>query len=311
MYSRFLEGVGFSKEGLNDLVVNRGSETTWDILQKIAEDFSKFYGFAISIKYNMNFDTIELYHIPFEYTRLCEPDDVDYVGRIAVYNNWDKSKKRIIKDSDIDLLHIFNPNPEVIQSQVDKAGGWTKYKGQIFWYSKNGPSSYPLSKVDSVLEDCVTDAQIKAFKYNNVTTSFMASHMLITKGKPEGTKEEDDMEKNLLQFQGADNASKILHVEIEYDEQIPELKPFESINNDRLFQYTESSVHENIRKQFLIPPVLVGDLIAGKLGTSEEIYDAYALYNTLTKKDRNTISRAFTKIFEFWIINLGVDFSIE
>lgn len=127
----------------------------------------------------------------------------------------------------------------------------------------------------------------------------------------EGENEESNLETDLMQFQGAENANKIMHVELERDEETPELKPFETVNNDKLFEYTEQSIHENIRKQYLIPPVLTGDLIAGKLGTSEEIYDAYALYNALTLKERNMLERVFRKLFSLWHEGIGDDFSIK
>ncbi len=311
LYSRFLEGEGFEEDSLNEVVVNRKGVLAWDLLQKITEDYSKFHGFAIHVKYNLQFDVASLEYVPFHYCRLGQPDDVEYVGKIAVYDNWDKCKKKIIKSSEINYLHVFNNDPVVIQKQIDKEGGWSKYKGQVLWYSRLGPGVYPLSSVDSVLEDCVTDGQVKTFKYNNVTTNFMASHMLVTKGKQEGEEEQDDLDKDLQEFQGAENSNKIMVVEVEYEEQIPELTPFETVNKDRIFEYTEKSIHENIRKQFFIPAVLAGDLIAGKLGTSEEIYDAYTLYNTLTKKERNIFSRVFTTLFEFWKDELGDNFKIK
>lgn len=318
-YSRFLQGKGFVNETLNDIIINRKRNTLWSLYREVIKNYAKFKGFAIHINYNAAYEIVELQSIPFEYTRLTTPDDTEYVGKIAVYDDWAREKSlrtisRIMR-MDINTIHIFNPLPEVIQAQVDIAEGWDKYKGQIFWYSEEGPSKYPLCSLDSVLEDCVTDGQIKTFKYNNVTTNFLASHLLITKGKQEGEggtdQEPKEFEKTIVQFQGAENANKIMHVEINYDEDIPELKEFKHVNDDKLFEYTEKSIHENIRKELLIPPVIVGDLIAGKLGTSEEIYDAYALYNALTFKERDELSKLFSNFLQLWHNDLGDDFAIE
>jgi len=318
-YSRFLQGKGFVNEKLNDLIINRKRNTLWSLYRDVIKNYAKFKGFAIHINYNAAYDIVELQNIPFEYTRLTMPDDIEYVGKIAVYDDWarEKSLRRIsrIIRMDINAIHIFNPLSEVIQAQVKIAGGWDKYKGQIFWYSEEGSSKYPLCSLDSVLEDCVTDGQIKTFKYNNVTTNFLASHLLITKGKQEGEGgidfEPKEFEKMIVQFQGAENANKIMHVEADYNEEIPELKEFKHVNDDKLFEYTEKSIHENIRKELLIPPVIVGDLIAGKLGTSEEIYDAYALYNALTFKERDELSKLFSSFLKLWHKDLGDDFTIE
>jgi len=318
IYGRFLQGKGFVNESLNNVIINRKRHTLWSLYREVIKNYAKFKGFAIHINYNAAYEIVELQNIPFEYTRLTTPDDTEYVGKIAVYDDWAREKSlrtisRIMRN-DIKAIHIFNPLPEVIQAQVEIAEGWDKYRGQIFWYSEEGSSKYPLCSLDSVLEDCVTDGQIKTFKYNNVTTNFLASHLLVTR-KIEGAKDTDqepaEFEKMIVQFQGAENANKIMHVEADYDEDIPELKKFEHVNDDKLFQYTEESIHQNIRKELLIPPVLVGDLIAGKLGTSEEIYDAYALYNALTFKERDELSKLFSNFLELWHKDLGDDFTIE
>lgn len=318
IYARFLQGKGFVNESLNDLIINRKRHTLWSLYREVIENYAKFKGSAIHVNYNANYEIVELQHIPFEYTRLTTPDDIEYVGKIAVYDDWAREKSfrtisRIMR-MDIKAIHVFNPLPEVIQAQVEIAGGWDKYRGQIFWHSDRGASKYPLCSLDSVLEDCVTDGQIKTFKYNNVTTNFLASHLLVTRkteGEGDTDQESDEFEKIIVQFQGAENANKILHAEADHDEDIPRLEKFEHVNDDKLFEYTEKSIHENIRKELLIPPVLVGDLIAGKLGTSEEIYDAYALYNALTFKERDELAKLFSSFLQLWHNDLGDDFTIE
>lgn len=311
MYGRFLKGKGFTVDALNKVIVNRWGVNGLNLLREAAGSYSLFRGFAIHVNYNTLFEIKELTAIPFEQCRLVTPDDTDYVGGIAVYNNWAGEKYKSITPAKAVRYHKFNPLPEVIMAQVEKAGGWTNYKGQVFYFSADGPNMYPLCSLDAVLEDCVTDGKIKAFKYNRITTDFMASHMLVTKGKMEGGEEKRAFDRNIESFQGAENANKIFHVEIDQDEDKPEVIPFEHTNNDRIFQYTEASVHENIRKRLFIPPVLVGDLIAGKLGTSEEIYDAYALYNSVTEIDRLEIEEKLAPLFQLWVNDLGEEVKIE
>lgn len=293
MYARFLSGEGI--DGAKKIVVNRKGHTLDFIHEKVVESYSIFRGYALHFNYNANFKITEIQLVRFENCRLGLPDDEDYSGMIAVYNNWDRARGSVIQQAKIKRYYAYNPNPEVIKAQVKADGGWSKYRGQVLYFSADG-DSYPLCSLDSVLEDCVTDAQVKVFKYNNVTTNFMASHMLVTKGKSESTDESDDFATSLTQFQGAENTGKIMHIEIDFDEDKPELQAFETVNNDKLFEYTETSVHANIRKKLLIPPVLIGDLIAGKLGTSEEIYDATAFYNSITSKERTKIYDDITAI---------------
>jgi hypothetical protein len=120
----------------------------------------------------------------------------------------------------------------------------------------------------------------------------MASHMFVHKGKFESEQAKQDFEDYLEHFQGAESVGNIMLIETEMDEAIPELKPFAIQNNDKLWEFTETSIKNNIVQNYMIPPVLAGILQAGKLGTASEIEDATIYYNDITKDDRIEIESA-------------------
>lgn len=90
-----------------------------------------------------------------------------------------------------------------------------------------------------------------------------------------------------------------------------ELKKIEIQDVDRLYEYTETSVKNNIRESFLIPPVLLLQT-AGKLGTATEIRDATAYYNGITYHERLIVEEIFKAVFENFYpkINLTGNYSI-
>ena len=299
MHQDFLFGEGFEKYG--DRIVNAKHKLTLDkLLERLAFDFSYFFGFALHINYNANFKIHSIKHIPFEYCRLGRPDDSDVVGKIAVYNNWDRKYQKKLNKNHIAHIDIFNPDPDIIKYQVIKAGGWKNYKGQVYWYSNAGDYVYPPSPFDSVLEEVETDSKIQLYKYRSVINSFSAGHMLVWRGQFETTQDEIDFEEDLKKFMGAENAGSVFLVQLDFDEQEPELKKFEQFNTDKLFSYTEKSIQDNIRKRKKIPPVLIGDLIVGRLGTAEEILDATILYNAFTKKDRKLLTETLQELLSLY-----------
>jgi hypothetical protein len=235
--------------------------------------------------------------LPFEFVRKGVEGRE---GLFAVYNNWDK--RDLNERYDTSRIAFINPfNPSKVVNEISKCEGVTieekfkNYKGQVFWFSKEG-YNYPLSPIDPVLEDAQTTYQIKLFKNKNIRTNFMSSHMFVHKGGFEDDIQREEFKQSLEKFQGAEMVGNIMLVEVDQVEQVPQLLPFTIQNNDKLWEFTEQSTINNIVQNYLIPPVLVGVLQAGKLGTANEINDAHSFYNNHTSYDRLVVSEEFTKL---------------
>lgn len=311
VYAKFIEGDGFKDVTFYKSKVNYDGLTMDKLLRMLIADYSKLRGFAIHINYNALFKITELNFVPFEHTRLSAPDD-EYSGKIAIYPDWDKSRQRYIKKSDLDFINVFNPDPEIIQYQVDSAGGWDQYKGQILWYSGAGMNTYPTAIMDSVIEDVDTDAQIKVFKNRNARVGFIEPVMMVHKGKFETEKERDIFMAALKKYQGAEQEGNIMLIEVNQDEEIPELKQFTATDKDRKYENTEKTIHDNIRRSVLVPKVLVSDDVPGSLGASNEINNACVYYSALTNKERRIFEETFQMLYPYMQQqnNASNDFSI-
>lgn len=295
LFKKFVNGLGFEDKIWSSQIVTFNKHTIEDLLFFVCEDYTRFSGFTLQLNYNANLIISEINHVPFEYARLSLHDDYDYIPFIAICNNWDRKRKKNLSEKDIVYIDVFNINKEIITKQIERDGGIEKYKGQVFWYPTT--MQYPLSYIDPILEDVQSDSKIQTFKYKNITTNFMASHMLVT-DPFESKQDEQDFFERIKEFQGADNASRLMWLQKRHPEQSVELQKFEIANNDKLFEYTETSVQKNIRKRFGIPTVLAGELTPGKLGATQEVEEATAFYNGVVKQDRIIISRMFKQIFD-------------
>lgn len=311
--AKFIYGGGFASESLAKLKLNKEGLTANKLLFKIGKSRSKLSGFAIHVNYNALYQVSSLSFVTFEDIRFTTDDEKnEHRNMLAIYDDWQKVKRSKIYQKDIEFINFYNPKPEVIQREVEESGGWSNYKGQILYFTPEG-LKYPLAPSDSVLEDVQTDSQAKTFKNRNISTQFMASYIVRT-GMFEGETEREEFLESLTTFQGADNTSKILLMEEEDfdasdDSASFKLEKIDIQDIEKLYEFTEESVRNNIIRNYLIPPTLLV-ATAGKLGSSTEIQDATAFYNGVTDDLRRSTEEVFAELFRNSVFETDGNFDI-
>ena len=313
LYSKFMAGMGFKDSVSGDAIINRKGDTA-DLLlgENVAPDFAHFGGFAVHVNYNLAFQKTSITAIPFEHVRLALPEKDDYgkITHVALYKDWGKEFHRRIKQTDVKKVHLFDDDPEIIAAQIEAAQGIKNYKGQVFWYSNRG-QGYPIPIYDPVLEDIDTDAQLKIYRNSNVRTGFSASHIFLHKGKFESDAAREDFNQLIADFQGADVAGSIMVIEIEDDEQKPELIEVKSQVNDKVVNITNRNTKDNIIESFGAPSILVNaDQGSGVTFSNELLKLSYDFYNSITAPERKILERQLVRLFDNFHEPLG-SFEIE
>lgn len=321
-YADFIEGYGFRDIPFSEYVVNRKGDTMDDIHEAVCRDMALYNGFALHVNYNVDGKIVELHHVPFENCRLVDEDSNGYVGKIALHPDWSGKKVRATKpikvdDKNIDYINVFNPRKEVVMAQIGHVGGIEYYKGQILWVSGAGKNVYPVGKADRVATELSTDEGLANVKFRNVRNNFFPAGIMVTKKASQfdrGDKfvDDADFQEVIKQMQGDTNASKILEVQIESDEEKPEFIEMNSKNYDKEFTATESSVTERIYSAFGQEPWYC--IRIGRIGFSGDILrDAFDYYNSLVTKQQRMIERVFDKVFAHWyeVANASGDYSIK
>lgn len=310
MYARFVMGQGAKDLDFYKTKINSKGLTVDKLIRKTALSKGEFNGIAWHLNFNGLGEVTEVTPINFEYCRLgILTNDL----KIAVYDDWGKTKRKNFKKTDVEFVDVYNPENALRQAEL--LGGIEHYKGQILYWTPNG-LEYPLTDFDAVLEDMITEAQTKRFKANTSAKNFLASHILIT-GKEEVKEDENgnpidaDFAKTLEQFQGGDGSGTILWMERESNEENIELQKVDIQDYDGLYEYTEKSSRDNIIGAFNIPPVLLVRT-SGTLGTSKEISDATDFYNSFTAYDRLIIEELLKEVFSRFQVNIcpSGDYSI-
>ena len=321
-YAEFIEGNGFDDVALAELVIGRNGETADELLSLIAADVANFGGFALHVNYDVFCKVVEVQYVPFEACRLEEEDVAGYVGHVMVHPDWRGEKTRAgralkIDRSTVKSFPVFNPQYEVVRAQIEAVGGVENYQGQILWCSMDGKNVYPTPRYDAIITEMSTDEGLSNIKSRNVRNNFLVSCMLVTKkGVPRFDEDGNEVERSMIQgedlkkFQGDTNGNKILLVEIENDEDKPEVVDFPAKNFDKDFTVTEESTVERIYAQF--GQELFYAIRMGKLGFSGQVMaDAYSDYAGKVGKEQRFIMRGFKAVLDNWHEPLNVRYGIE
>lgn len=314
-YARFIEGYGFNSELASDTIINGSNETLDDILHLVSEDLARYGGFALHVNYNVLGEITNIHHVPFEDCRLEEGDDMGVVSHILVHPDWTGRATRNgeplrVDEKNVKRINVFNPDRSVVTAEIENEGGIDNYLGQILWVSKSGKDIYPIPIYDAAVTEISTDEGLANVKYRNVRHGFMVSCMLITKKRIEKIDEDEDTGEttedghmisvdDLTDFQGDEKTGKIMLVELESDEEKPEVVQFPSRNFDKEFSVTDDSVTERIYAQF--HQELFYAIRMGKLGFSGQVMrDAYEYYAGEVTMEQRLIERVFERIMGYW-----------
>lgn len=331
-FADFIEGRGFKNEVISELIINGKGETMDDIHANVCRDIAMYNGFALHLNYNIHGSISEIQFVPFENCRLVERDDWGFVSHIAVHPDWTGKKTRRgkaiqVNKSNVDFIHVFHPDRNVVLRQIEADGGIENYKGQILWLSMAGAGVYPVGRGDRVVTEMSTDEGLSNVRYRNTRCGFNPSGMIITRrgsasalagelnisedeALQEIERKEDAFHSALELMQGDSNTGKLLEVTIETDEEKPEFVNLHTNNYDKEYTATEDSTVEHIYSAFGQEAWYC--IRIGRIGFSGDILtDAFNYYNSSVNRHQRFIERAFKKIFEYWKTPGYTDFSIE
>jgi hypothetical protein len=293
LFAKFVRGAGFKDATLNTVAINAAGQTAADICKQVIQDYRIFRSFAIHVDYNAFLQPVNPKVVQFDYCRLGVPDRLGNVVKIVKCDDWAYEKGRVPQ---LERVDRFNPDPTVVLEQVKRAGGLHNYKGQIL-YANEFPNQYSAAVFDSILPDVETDAQISVYRETSVNTKFLADYMLEYPGTFANETEKALFERTLANLQGVANNGKVMLVENPFTETKPlKLHKLEPPNTDKLFEWTDNSARTKIRQRFTQPAILVGDLVPGRLGNTQEIENTVNFYNMFTHDDRTFVSRMLMEV---------------
>lgn len=311
-YIDYIEGRGIASEALAGMAVNMDGQSLADLHAQVSDDLGTLNGFAIHVNYDIEGRIVSLHHIPFENVRIMEPDAEGFVRKVALHPDWSGSLTRSgktvrVNEANIDYIDVFNPDPVVVLSQMLEAGGPQFYRGQVYYYSREGYMQYPYAKYHAVLADLSTDEGLSAVMLRNVRNNFLPAGAFVrlksqgaalTGDEPEDPANEDYSE-DLAALQGDQNALKILDITVETKEEMPEFLTFHGTNYDKEFTQTAEETKDSIYAAFGQEGWLA--IRNGKVGFSGTLVaDVERDYAKRQVKLQKALTRAYFALLSGW-----------
>jgi hypothetical protein len=321
IYTKFIEGAGFTDAALAECVLNDNKERANSLLRKCAKDLRLFNGFALLVKYDYTARPFAIYNIPFEHCRIEVDAEKHYTGRIAIHPDWTGLRGLNFDLRDIKYLRQFSP--ATVLSEINEAGSPELYLGQVLYFTADGDFEYPVCPFDPVVTDMLTEESVSTVKHRNAKFNFLPSGILVRKGirlktTEDGTTDADDpyndeqasSREEIKRMQGDANACKIWVVDVDADEEKPEFIPFDAKNYDKQYEYTEKTIQENIGRMSMIPPILRGVDIGAGFG-ADLMRNAYDFMNSVTDNERRMLEVAFMDVMALWSAATFANFSLK
>ena len=310
IYDTFLAGAGFKLPFLNDINLNdfdHNFKSINDLLSDVTESISRHNAVFINVHYNANYQKDSFQVIPYTLCRLGKKDDNDFSGKVVVSENgWGKR----VKKDDLKVFNSYNPNPAVIEKQVEAAGGWHNYKGQILYFQLNEKHTYSQSDLEKAYLFSDVEHQLGLY-YNSTVKRGFEDISMIRHRAFDNEKDKKEFYENVEKLSGIENASSKLIVEDDWDDEREKtgnikIDHFESNIQADKYKHFEQSSANMIRKAYGIPPQLV-DYIAGSLGNTsgEDLVKAQSIYNAKIAPKKSKISRLFSELFRNYKLNVN------
>lgn len=311
-YIDYIEGRGIASEALAGMTVNMDGQSLADLHAQVCDDLGTLNGFAIHVNYDIEGRIVSLHHIPFENVRIMEPDAEGFIRQVALHPDWTgtltRSGKTVrVNEANIDYIDVFNPDPVVVLSQMLEAGGPQFYRGQVYYYSREGYMRYPYAKFHAVLADLSTDEGLSSVMLRNVRNNFLPAGAFVrlksqgatlTGDEPDDLADEDYSE-DLAALQGDQNALKILDITVETKEEMPEFLTFHGTNYDKEFTQTAEETKDSIYAAFGQEGWLA--IRNGKVGFSGTLVaDVERDYAKRQVKLQKALTRAYFALLSVW-----------
>lgn len=318
-YINFIEGNGITDALLSQMKVNTNGQTLDAIHSLCSSDLGFYGGFALHVNYNLLGQIVEIQHLPFEQVRLCESDSEGNVTKVLVHPDWTGRLTRggkvvTVTKNNCTEINVFNPKRDVVMSQIINAGGIEHYNGQVYYFSRDGYMTYPLSKCNAVLRDMSTDDGLSNVSHRNVRNNFLPAGIIAHfPAKPPIDEEQDlvegepvakeefvdyfDMIEGMMM--GDKNSGKLIEIEITDENEMPKFIEVPTHNYDKDFTVTSDEVQESIYCAF--DQEVFYTIRKGKLGFSGDVIkDAENYYARNVRKEQRYLTEAYRTLLLNW-----------
>ncbi|WP_449439642.1 hypothetical protein [Pedobacter steynii] len=278
----FGDGV-FDKVTNKPFVIKVNEDDTLELfIDKIVKSYLLFNAFAIEVNFKPDGTPHAYFHLPIQRIGLNKSKD-----KIFYYGEDNKQKVTATFD---------RYDPSVIYSE---------HKSKVFYYeghipSPNNSDVYPTPDYYQLIKTLMTDIAITEFNYNQITNHFSPSTMIsFFNGEPDDELKAKIMRDLRASYSG-ENGKKLLVNFNQLNGKAPEIGNISAGDwHDAYITIkgvVESTIYEG---SGITSPALFGNKTAGQLGSTQELENAYEIWNnSYLRKIRNELEAPLRDLFK-------------
>ena len=295
----FIEGKGLQDRSIASLKLNP-KQTSDDLIAELSDVVGLFKGVPLNVKYNAAGEPFYVYVLPFENVR--KTDDGQFYLNEKLSEGTDPKTERIYFD-EFDRYETPESRMRRVRAQIAEYGYQT---GDIVYLfaKKAGQKNYPIPVAWAGMEDIEADAALSRLDWRNVKKGFRPDAILTTIGEIDdedkdeaGKTDQDYFDETVKEFTGED-ASPIMHINVEKADQRPQLDTF---SQEKVLNSTTEAtdrIGKRVCRSIDVPEVLIpGFAKQGQLGNVQEILTILKLFQNSVNRDQRLISRALEQLF--------------
>jgi len=293
-------GKGFDYETIEQksFIANiNGKETLDQIAYKNAYDLTLYGGFCYLVTWSKDKKSIARFqYMDWSCVRmvkeLCDDSDMskmqeEGVDFFQISSDWSQERKEKYK-------------PKLVQ------GFSTEYKDEttqlvyVKMYRPGSEDTYPLPDYQASSTYIALDTEIALWHLSSVKNGFTPSMMINMIGVPSDEEMKQFQKKLEQQYAGSANASKVILTLSEDETQVPVLTPINLNDSDTRYKDLAIQIKEQITIGHRASSTAIGVPTSGKLGTSNEIIEAEAVFqHNVIDNYQILIENSYTRLMNF------------
>lgn len=335
--AEFIIGNGLFDENLADYVVNRHGETFDDIVEGTGWNMSEGEAIVLWIGYNGNLEPNEIRVVPWEMFRFKEPDESGKLTHGAIFPYLSSTYK---KDKDKRKFHtvcpLFNDDKDVVQAQIQAAGGILNYTGQLLYIKAGKPSAdyYAIPSYFGSVKNLETEKESVDGDFATIANGLATSgfwKQLKTKPKvvtlrrrnadgewedyEEEVEDQDSIVVKIQENQGGENMGSVMVVEAESVEELDAMDfvPVTGADVSNRYSALSDRVAQRIARRMRTPNEIINLRRTGGLApTGDEMKVGSQMMQQSVNKKQRKLEQILMRVTKNWHEPLpGDDFHIE
>lgn len=312
---KYMAGDGLVASKDSDFAKRILSILNFDVWEQICYSWQYFDTASLHLKFNLNGKISGISNQETSTVRLGEPKADGTIDFAKISAAWALSKRQQkFAPKNIDLYDKIKTSEKVtafntqVTEDPTKLSDFQKWNGALHLVRRRRPGQlyYSNPKYAAALGWGYVDGQIQKFHSHNVDNNFTPGFILYVPFSLDGVNEKGKSKKEAFKQEvkekwlGAENAGEPAILYGKTPESAPQIIPFASNGNDKLYLAISNLIVDHICTVTGVPPALANIQVSKGMNASKDfiINEFDKFLNTEIKPDQNKVLEAINELIK-------------